>query len=95
MCMIMIVGIWVFSLDKTIRSASEKGKEIDKSGSQIVQGVKGLKKDLPTLWQSLGAGISNILNSGENEIKISPGQSAIPSLRPSVSAPPQEKLPVE
>jgi len=83
-CMTFIFIFWLWSL-KNEELMSAKPTEDNKG---ILSELNQLKKEVPSLWQSLGAGISNIFQSigekndqsGENEFKVVPEekQSSVP-----------------
>ncbi len=77
--------LWLWSLKTNVVSLSEKNKE---SSSVFSENWQKVKEDIPTLWQSLGAGIGNVFDSLVNEenIEQSPTQS---------SYQPESKLPLE
>lgn len=82
--MVILFSFWLWSLGSAVsdRSASQSS---DRGLDSLVQ----IKEDIPTLWQSLGAGIGNLWSSAEQELEGLPaGQSAAPSSS-------QDRLPVE
>ncbi len=86
-CLIIIFIIWLWSFNSTIKASLKNPIE---QPSQIMGQIDEMKKDLPTLWQSLGAGISNLLNLGRQEVKYLPeNQSVSPDNLPT------EALPIE
>jgi hypothetical protein len=88
-CMAAVFLFWFWSLNltmntQTTKETKEQG-ELSKSWEQI-------KKDVPSLWQSLGAGISNILKSGEEANNVNSEQTLTPS--PSTTGEPYSSVPV-
>ena len=90
LCMVIIFAAWLWSLDSQIKlSANQTSKE-----KGILESWGEFKKDIPSLWQSLGAGISNLFKSVEEELKNSaPAESVMPSA--TEPAPPSQMLPAE
>ena len=90
-CMAVIFVFWLWSLSK----------EMDLNNKQAQKEVawgewSQIKKDLPSLWQSLGAGIGNVFESIKEELKNSePAESAAPSVTPTASFGQEGILPVE
>jgi hypothetical protein len=83
-CMIFVLGFWFWSLNDLLMAKNTQSSDDKK----IMQGLDQVKKDVPTLWGSLGAGISNIVNSVN-----SPNESNSPTA--SEETPSGEKLPIE
>ncbi len=85
-CMIIFFVLWLWSLDSATKQArrTEEAKTNDFS-----QNWQQVKEDIPTLWQSLGAGIGNLFNSiNSTEEDLSSTASPEASL-------PADKLPLE
>jgi hypothetical protein len=59
--MVLIFSFWVWSLGNLVAQS----KKTSADNNQIAQSLEQAKKDIPTLWQSLGAGIGNIFNSAK------------------------------
>ncbi|MDD2730623.1 MAG: hypothetical protein PHW33_00660 [Candidatus Portnoybacteria bacterium] len=59
-CMIVFLFLWLWSLDSITGQARQQKEEKTDDFSQNWQQVK---EDIPTLWQSLGAGIGNLMDS--------------------------------
>ena len=89
-CMTVIFVFWLISLNSSIRESLNKQQETSSAASQAMNKIDELKKDLPTLWQSLTAGFSSVLNLGKQEIQYVPENQ---SNSPEVS--PEKKLPIE
>lgn len=89
--MVILFSFWLWSLGTAV-SGQAKNKPSDKGLESLDQ----LKNDLPTLWQSLGAGIGNIWGSIEQDLSnqsIDSGQESVSS-SPS-SSPSLDRLPIE
>jgi len=90
----VIFGFWLWSINdlffQTQRAAILPADE------ELSQSLSQFKKDVPTLWQSLGAGISNVINSF-GEVNSQPTtQPAASDAAPSYSGlPGEERLPLE
>jgi len=82
--MIVIFAFWLWSLTVLLTQAPQESGDQEK----LVQSLDQLKKDVPTLWQSLGAGISNVFNTAQED--LGGGQ---PSASP-LSQPELERLPL-
>lgn len=89
-CMTAIFVFWLISLNYSIRESLSKEKETSSAASQTINKIEEFKKDLPTLWQSLTAGLSSILNFGKQEIQYAPENQ-----NGSGEVLPKEKLPIE
>ena len=90
-CMVIIFAAWVWSLTNigTKATASQSQETADTLG-QLGQ----IKQDIPSLWQSLGAGISNVFESAKEQLNnVTSSESTTPSATP-VEAPAQT-LPTE
>ncbi|KKS26537.1 MAG: hypothetical protein UU87_C0001G0052 [Parcubacteria group bacterium GW2011_GWA2_42_11] len=61
-CMVAVFLFWFWSLNLTINN--QTAKEVKEQG-ELSKSWEQIKEDVPTLWQSLGAGISNILKEEE------------------------------
>jgi len=85
-CMVLIFAFWIWSLNVLV-SQSKKEKSNDE---KITQSLEQIRKDVPTLWQSLGAGISNVFDSVKEGIQA--GEE--PTERPGDNLL-EEKLPIE
>lgn len=85
LCMIVVILFWLWSLSNL---SSVPSKTTQSSESELWGALGQIKKDIPTLWQSLGAGISDIFKSVKEEI-------AEPSKSPKTEKPSEEKLPIE
>jgi len=86
-CMLFVLSFWFWSLNNLVMSQKDQGSTDDK---QIIQGLTQIKKDVPTLWGSLGAGIGNVVES----IKESSGDGSSTGSTPSPALP-ADKLPIE
>lgn len=84
-CMIFVLGFWFWSLNDLLTAKNEQGSDDKK----IMQGLDQVKKDMPTLWGSLGAGIENIVDSINSP--ASESSSPTPSEQPVID----DKLPIE
>ena len=83
--MLFVLSFWFWSLSDSLVAKNDQGSDDKK----IMQGLEQVKKDMPTLWGSLGAGIGNIVDSinsstSENDSSVSADQSVI-----------VDKLPIE
>lgn len=85
-CMFFIFAFWLWSLGNLNASITKSADEEKISGT-----IEQLKKDVPSLWQSLGAGIGNVFESVKQELQNQP-QATTPS---ATSEPGQERLPIE
>jgi len=85
-CMIFIFVFWVWSLPKLSQPDEKSAAEQEK----IIDNLKQLKNDVPTLWQSLGAGIGSIFESVKQGLENQPSNSSSAPQNPV-----QERLPVE
>jgi hypothetical protein len=86
-CMLFVLSVWFWSLNESI--FAKKNEESD--NKKIIEGINQVKKDVPTLWGSLGAGIGNVVDSIKEETSIT----ATPSGSSDNSVAPGEKLPIE
>ena len=74
-CMVFILIGWLWSLGNTINLATTQSQE----QKSVVDNLK----DIPSLWQSLSAGVGNIFNSFNEAINNSqPSPSSTPSATP-------------
>lgn len=89
-CMLFILIGWLWSLGNTMNLATTQSQE----QKNVVDNLK----DIPSLWQSLSAGVSNVFNSFNETInKLQSSPSATPSTT-SAATPselPKEVLPTE
>jgi hypothetical protein len=87
-CTVFIFSIWVWSLGNDIKQTgqvSTSNNQIDTE--KLLSGFSQMKEDIPTLWQSLGAGISNVFDSvQENNQEVLKSEPQTEKI---------EKLPVE
>ena len=83
--MIFVLGFWFWSLNDLLMAKNMQGSDDKK----IMQGLDQVKKDVPTLWGSLGAGIGNIVDS----INAPASGSASPT--PSEQTVITDRLPIE
>ncbi|MDD5589726.1 MAG: hypothetical protein PHQ47_00955 [Candidatus Portnoybacteria bacterium] len=60
---VFILGFWLFSLDLRIQNHSQT--EVAENKNQLQE----IKKNIPTLWQTLKAGISGIFEDATEEEK--------------------------
>ena len=67
----VLFSFWVWSLGQTISQARQNTAE----NNQLGQGLEQFKKDVPTLWQSLGAGIGNVVSTVKDQINKAPDAS--------------------
>ena len=84
-CMFFVVSFWLWSLNDLLLAKNMQGNDDKK----IIQGLDQVKKDVPSLWGSLGAGISNVVDS----INSPASESASPS--PDEETVITDKLPIE
>jgi len=84
-CMIFILIFWFWSLNDLMTTKSER----EGDDKKIIDSLSQVKKDMPTLWESLGAGIGGVVDS----IKSSASESASPA--PSEQPVITDKLPIE
>jgi len=85
--MVILLAFWLWSLGSAVGSQA-KNKSSDKGLESLGQ----LKNDIPTLWQSLGAGIGNIWGSIEQDLTNQSTDSGQESASPS---PFSDRLPIE
>jgi len=57
--MLFVLSFWFWSLNDLLMAKNMQGGDDKK----IMQGLDQVKKDIPTLWASLGAGVGSIVNS--------------------------------
>ncbi len=77
-CMVVIFIFWLWSLQ------TEQAKIISGQTDQAdLNNFNQIKKDIPSLWQSLGAGIESVFNSAKEDLQnqenadlVSPSPSA-------------------
>ena len=84
----IIFVFWLWSLTVLLSQSPKANNENDKA----LQGLKEIKKEMPGLWQSLSAGISNVIDAAKTDLNSSP------SFSPSASQanqPAIERLPIE
>ncbi len=89
-CMAVIFVFWLVSLNFSLKESLGQKENNPTVSLEAASEIKKLKNDLPTLWQSLTAGLSDILNFKNPEIKYESDNPAA-----SVENPSQEILPVE
>ena len=88
--MILIFTFWIWSLNLSMSVATDK--KADAAQEKFFENWNQLKEDAPTLWQSLGAGISNIINTAKDDLNSSPNSSPPASQE---NKPAIENLPME
>ena len=85
-CMVFILIGWFWSLGNTMNLATTQSQE----QSNVMENLK----DIPSLWQSLSAGVGNVFNSFNDAINNSqPSPSSSPSATPATL--PEDVLPTE
>ncbi len=84
-CMFFIFALWLWSLGNLNTSMTKSTDEEKISGT-----IEQLKKDVPTLWQSLGAGIGGVFESVKQGLENQPANPG-----PAPQSPGQERLPIE
>lgn len=84
-CMIFVLGFWFWSLNDLLMAKNMQGSDDQK----IMQGLDQVKKDVPTLWGSLGAGIGSVMDSINPPVSESSAPSS--SDEPVIT----DKLPIE
>ena len=62
--MTIVLALWIWSLEGLSESGPEK---ISQSENQKTESLTELKKEIPSLWQSLKASVSDILQTIEKE----------------------------
>ncbi|MBU1102168.1 hypothetical protein KJ853_00735 [Patescibacteria group bacterium] len=94
--MIVIAAGWLWSFEQQTKISEQRAPKND-----ILEGLGAAKSDIPTLWKSLGAGISSFFETAKekiNELKSSSTTSSeIIFEKNSTSEPesPAEALPIE
>ena len=84
----IIVAFWLWSLTISLAESSKSPVVSDEN----LQKLNEIKKDVPSLWQSLGAGVGNIIDTAKTDFNSGPR--VTPEASPeSQSA--GEKLPIE
>lgn len=84
----IIFVFWLWSLTVLLSQSPKANNESDKA----LQGLSEIKKEMPGLWQSLSAGISNVINTLKDDLNNSPSSSPPAS---QANQPAIEKLPIE
>ena len=84
-CMFFIFALWLWSLGNLNTSMTKSTDEEKISGT-----IEQFKKDVPTLWQSLGAGIGGVFESVKQGLENQPANSS-----PVPQEPGPERLPIE
>ena len=84
----VIFVFWLWSLSFSLAQAPVN----DKGGDQALQSLKEIKEEMPGLWQSLSAGISEVISAAKGGLNSSP--SVTPSSSPSINYQ-TERLPIE
>lgn len=88
-CMIFIVAFWLRSLNNLNARFSQtiSGQE------EIGDTLKQFKEDVPTLWQSLSAGIGGVLDLTKEKMQSQPSETT--SSDSTIQETPEGKLPIE
>jgi len=86
---IIIFGFWLWSLTGLLTQSPKANEQNNKA----LQSLGEIKKEVPGLWQSLNAGISNVINTAKEEMNSSP--SPAPSISPDSQAGQAERLPIQ
>jgi len=81
---IIIFGFWLWSLSVLLAESSANSRN-----DKALQSLSEIKNEIPGLWQSLSAGISNVINTAKEELNSSPSPAA-PGSQLEI-----EKLPIE
>lgn len=89
-CMVIAIFIWLWSLSDLLAVSGEPRKEA--AGKNIGRELKQSIKDAPTLWESLGAGVSSVFNAVKGDVDDNGSGSVEQSFDLNE---PVEKLPVE
>lgn len=84
-CMFFVLAFWFWSLNDLLMAKNMQGDD----GEKIMQSLDQVKRDVPTLWGSLGAGIGNIVDSINPP--VSESANPVPSEQPVIT----ERLPIE
>jgi hypothetical protein len=84
----VIFSFWLWSLTSLLAQAPQ----VDGVNDKALQSLNEIRQEAPGLWQSLTAGISEVINTAKEEINSSP--SATPSASPD-NQPGAERLPIE
>lgn len=95
-CMIVIFSVWLWSLNSDLKNLGNQPAPKNSFFGSLAQ----IGSDVPSLWQSLGAGIGNVFNSAKDFLKndpveITPAPSIMPTGIRENSAAPEETLPIE
>lgn len=85
--MVIIFVFWLWSLSVLFSQSSKNENE----NSKPSQGLSELKKEIPGLWQSLSAGVSNVISTAKEDLKNN--DAATPSASPEEQQ--VEMLPIE
>jgi len=84
-CMTAIFGLWLWSLQNDMTSVARSAQT-----QNGYQNLTQLKQDLPSLWQSLGAGVGNVFNSIQDQLNSQPSSQPSPASSSSPQASPSE-----
>ncbi len=84
----VVFVFWLWSLAILLSQSQKAGQEEEK----VLQSLGEIKKEVPGLWQSLSAGISNVIDTAKEELNSSPSptSSVSPGSQPGI-----ERLPIE
>lgn len=82
--MVILFSCWLWSMSNVFSSSQNKKEQSDKG----LEGLGQLKSDIPTLWQSLGAGIGSVMDTVQGDLNtisspsptVSPDESSIDRL---------------
>lgn len=89
-CMTLILVFWIWSLNASLSSVADK--QTSPATDNLKESWRQLKTDIPTLWQSMGAGINNILGTSGTITSPAPAAGAVPIIDDGQT---RETLPIE
>ena len=74
--MVILLSCWLWSLSNAFSSRQSDKEQTDKG----LDGLGQLKEDIPSLWQSLGAGIGSVVDTVQGDLNTisSPSPTASP-----------------
>jgi len=87
----VIFAFWLWSLTGLL--ARSQSSKTDQANDKALQNLNEMKNEMPGLWQSLSAGISNVINTAKQDLNNSPSPTA--SVSPDSQSVIDERLPIE
>ena len=82
----IVTAFWLWSLSVSLAESAKAPV----SGGESLQKLNNIRKDVPSLWQSLSAGVGNIVDTAKTDLNNS-----APTSTPSPEAQRTDKLPIE